>query len=112
MSTLNIPSFQPLSLVTGKALSTIKPRTLTFSTPYTGDASHIAYISGQNKPVVRTIKSVRRAGGKMTFKVDFPFHEGFSSGLTIAALVKSSGPFATPAAVAEATVAGPGLIEV
>ena len=47
------------------------------------------------------------------FKADFPFQSaGFANGLTIAALVKGTESFESNIAVAEATLNGPGLIEI
>lgn len=71
------------------------------------------YISGQNLPVTVPITAVTVADGATTFKASFPFQAGFANGLTIAAVVKEVGEtYATPDAVAAATVYGPGLIEV
>lgn len=115
VSSINIPAFKTLSLDSSNASPSGKNQTLKFDTSYSDVSSstnHIAYISGQNAPVVRPITSVSKKGSKATFEAHFPFGAGFSNGLTIAALVNSAGPFASPAAVANATVAGPGLIEI
>lgn len=115
VSSINIPSYKTLKLSSSNAMPSAKNSTLEFVTSYSdlsSSANHVAYISGQNKPVVRPITSVNKNGDTATFEAHFPFGAGFSNGLTIAALVKSSGPFSSPAEVAEATVAGPGLIEV
>lgn len=110
VSAIGIPAYKTLTLSTSseKPCST-KDTTLTFKTSESDvNGKHIAYISGQNKPVVVPVQSVN---GK-TFKASFPFTKGFSKGLTVAALVNSAGPFSNAADVANATVAGPGLIEV
>lgn len=76
-----------------------------------GEAS-IAYISGQNLPVVVPITNVQTEDGVTTFCAEFPFESGFARGLTIGALVKGAGPFSSAAEVAAATLNGPALIEV
>lgn len=77
----------------------------------------IVYISGQNLPVTVAISEPKYKGGMAYFSAEFPFltKDGlpnFSNGLTLAALVKGMGQFDNNAAVAQATVFGPGLIEV
>lgn len=78
----------------------------------TEGANSIAYISGQNLPVVVPISNVATDGSMTTFCAEFPYDAGFNRGLTLGALVKGSGPFNSSAAVAAATVNGPALIEV
>lgn len=116
VSAINIPSFKTLKLSSSNAMPSPMNSTLEFVTSYgdvSGSSNYIAYISGQNAPVVRPITSVsKKSGSSATFKAHFPFGGGFSKGLTLAAIVKSKGPFANPAAVANATIAGPGIIEV
>ena len=116
VSSIGAPEFASLTLASSNAMPSPKNSTLTFETSYgnvSSSANHIAYVSGQNAPVVRPIESVSSKNGKSaTFKAHFPFGAGFSKGLTIAALVSSAGPFDDVAAVANATVAGPGLIEI
>ncbi|KAL2069402.1 hypothetical protein VTL71DRAFT_14081 [Oculimacula yallundae] len=75
-------------------------------------ANSIAYISGQNLPVVVPISDVKIEGGKTTFCAEFPYDAGFARGLTLGALVKGSGSFNSSSAVAAATVNGPALIEI
>jgi hypothetical protein len=73
----------------------------------------MAYISGQNKPVVVPLQGMVAIGGRNYFVTDFPFDSGFSRGLTIGALVRGNGAgLNTTAAVVAATIAGPALIEV
>ena len=72
----------------------------------------VVYITGQNLPVTVPILSSEFARGVTRFTASFPFEEGFANGLTIAAVVNGTGSFATPDAVAAATLYGPGLIEV
>ena len=72
----------------------------------------IAYISGQNLPVVVPIENVVTTAVKTYFFASFPYAEGFARGLTLGALVKGTGPFNKSAQVANATLYGPALIEV
>ncbi len=75
----------------------------------------IAYISGQNLPVVVPISDVTydQAAEKSYFFAPFPYDEGFARGLTIGALVSGASPsLSNASAVAEATLAGPALISV
>ena len=74
----------------------------------------VVYISGQNLPVTVPIRCPVHTNKTTTrFEAKFPFEEGFAKGLTIAAVVNgTSQQFRNPDAVAEATVYGPGLIEV
>lgn len=113
VSSIGVPALSPLTLASSSDKPSAKNSTLTFSTTHSvSSGQHVAYISGQNKPIVRPISSVEKHGKHTTFKAHFPFGAGFSKGLTIAALVKSNGPFSSPADVANSTLAGPGLIEV
>ena len=73
----------------------------------------IVYISGQNLPATVPISEPEYKGGVAYFTAVFPFEQGgFADGLTIAALVKGTGKFASNADVAAATEFGPGLIEI
>ncbi|PWN26010.1 putative sexual development protein [Jaminaea rosea] len=112
VSEIGLPSFK---LLTPTTTPQAKNMTLDYTTTYSdasAQANHIVYISGVNKPVVVPIKSVSKKGDSATFQAEFPFDAGFSNGLTLAALTTSAGPFDSAAAVADKTVAGPGLIEV
>lgn len=109
-----VPAFKTLELSSDSTPSA-KNSTLKFKTAYTDlsdSNNYLAYISGQNAPVVRPITNVQKSDSSATFEAHFPFGAGFSKGLTIASIVKSKGPFANATDVADNTVAGPGLIEV
>ena len=63
--------------------------------------------------MVEPIKDVSVGASAVTFKAWFPFNgTTFGNGLTIAALTSGATSFASADAVAAATIAGPGLIEV
>jgi Ferritin-like domain len=72
----------------------------------------LVYINQQNLPIVENITIVSIKGDTVTFHADFPFDQFLMNGLTIAAVTKSPGPFASADAVAEDTLFGPGLIEI
>lgn len=78
----------------------------------TEGGNSIAYISGQNLPIVVPISNVTTNGSMTTFSAAFPYDAGFARGLTLGALVKGSGPFNSSSDVAAATLNGPALIEV
>lgn len=107
---IDLPVFDVLTI-----LSTPQAKNSTLKFQSTADPSktpHIAYISGQNVPVVVPISNVQSSHGVWTFEADFPFDSGFSKGLTVSALTSTAGPFANATEVADKTVAGPGLITV
>lgn len=115
ISVISVPQFKTLELAHSNSSPQAKNSTLRFTTSYSQlskSGNYVAYISGQNKPVVRPIQNVSKNGDKATFEAHFPFGAGFSKGLTIAALVKSKGPFANASSVVDDTIAGPGLIEI
>jgi len=72
----------------------------------------VVYINQQNLPVVETITNVAIEGNTVTFDAEFPFDQFLMNGLTIAAVTKTAGPFASADAVAKDTIFGPGLIEI
>ncbi|CAI6336570.1 unnamed protein product [Periconia digitata] len=72
----------------------------------------LVYINQQNLPVVTDLIDPKTDGGDLVFEAKFPFEEYIMNGLTIAAVVKGKGPFATVDDVAKVTGWGPGLIEV
>jgi hypothetical protein len=72
----------------------------------------VVYLNQQNVPVVEKLENVQISGTTITFNAEFPFTANLMNGLTIAAVVKGSGPFDSPAAVANATLFAPALIEI
>ncbi|KIX98443.1 uncharacterized protein Z520_05744 [Fonsecaea multimorphosa CBS 102226] len=118
-NTIDLPIFGVLNVLT----QNIQPQdqTLQFSFEATGSYSQYAsnyqglslvYINQQNVPVVEPITQATVSGSTVTFSANLPFTENDMFGLTIAAVVEGSGPFATVADVAAATKFGPGLIEI
>jgi len=114
INVLGMTAFPPLTLVTApKDQNSTAAFSITRTVFAQAGNSSIVYLSGQNLPVSVPITGVAVKGNTTTFSASFPFDEGFARGLTIAALVKgTSGNFSSAAAVANATIAGPALIEI
>ncbi|RMZ84559.1 hypothetical protein DV737_g1203, partial [Chaetothyriales sp. CBS 132003] len=115
IDTIDLPIFGALNVLTPD----IQPQdqNLQFSFATTADTTSadglwLVYINQQNTPVVEAITDAQTQDGVVTFAAPFPFNENELNGLTIAAVTKGSGPFANVDDVANATVFGPGLIEV
>ena len=91
-----------------------KNTTISFSTtqPHVNSTYSIAYMSGQNLPVVVSLSKITEHGDLTTLEASFPFEAGFSRGLTVAALVHGSTSFGNVSQVADKTVAGPAVIQV
>ena len=122
-----IPIFPPLAVKTGDAGANVEPRdqTITFSAdlsgyapakPYYGkcDGLFITYFTGQDAPNSNPISNCHWSGkdnAEVTFEANFPFNELVMEGLSIASLTYKK-DFPNPDAVAAATLAAPGLIQV
>lgn len=73
----------------------------------------LTYINQQNAPFsVEIGTKTDKISGPTNFKASFPGKTKDLNGLTIAALTKSKGPFASPDDVADDALFGPALIEV
>ena len=72
----------------------------------------VTYINQQNVPVPEKPHNVQVNGNIVTFEALFPGKTNEMNGLTIVALTLGDGPFATVDDVADATLFGPGLIEI
>lgn len=117
------PIFLPLTLVTPPPVAPVN-QTLIFSVSLQSPVStiqnvgpdleglNLVLINGQQIPIVEPIMNPMIKDGIVTFEAFFPLFPQDLFGLTVAALTNSSGPFMNAEAVAAATVAGPGLIEV
>ncbi|KAI7472619.1 hypothetical protein KC351_g11562 [Hortaea werneckii] len=73
---------------------------------------YLTYINQQNAPFSVPLMNEKYDANQVTFTASFPGQSREMNGLTIAAITNSDGPFATPDDVADATLFGPGLIEV
>ncbi|KAL9006299.1 MAG: hypothetical protein Q9188_000956 [Gyalolechia gomerana] len=112
LSSIDLTNFKPLNVVTK---ATAKNLTLVYTVNGPVDCKHqsVVYLSGQNLPLTVPISCpVHSRGGPTWFKADFPFEAGFANGLTIAAVINGTDKLSSADAVADATVYGPGLIEV
>lgn len=111
--TSKLPSFSPLNVLTANIPASNTTVQFSASGNVSSSANSIVYLSGQNVPVTVPITSVNMTGNVTTFSASLPFSAGFAKGLTVAALVKGAGQtFANASAVAAATLAGPGLLEI
>ena len=114
VKSINLPIFAPLSITSGPV--TAKTQTLSFAAGASSavdysKAQALVYINQQNVPVVVDITQTGSGSG-LSFTANFPYDQFLMNGLTIAAVVNSKGPFSSADAVAAATIAGPGLIEI
>jgi len=109
--TIGVPMLDTL-VINGMPGDTNQTVTFTTSCTHTTEgADFLAYISGQNSPVIVPISNVQVNGDMATFEASLPFANGFAKGLTIAALVNTT-DLATAADVTAVAFAGPGLIQV
>lgn len=115
INTIPLRTFKGLTLLSEK----IKPATQNLKFSFvkadsnTNDYSTLSlvYINQQNTPVVKALQNVVVENGNVVFEAAFPYDEFVMDGLTIAAVTKGAGPFASADEVAAATEFGPGLIE-
>jgi len=117
LNEIKLPIFGPLTVVTPN----IQPVTqnLQFSidlNDVSGAGSYsgfsVVYINQQNLPVVEPLLSPTQSGSVVSFSAAFPYGQFEMNGLTLAAVVRGSGPFASANDVAAAALFGPGLIEI
>lgn len=116
IGTIPLKRFKPLAIET----KTIDPinQNLRFSFNmkdagmYDTKDMRLTYLNGQNQPIVKGFENVKMEGDKVFFEAPFPYDEFLMNGLTIAAVTMGADEFADADKVAEATVFGPGLIEV
>lgn len=125
LSTINIPIFKPLNVISGNTGQDVDARDqhLTFSADLTsvstavkyvgGDGSglFITYLTGQQLPISEPVQNVHWKGNQITFEAFFPYTANVMDGLSIAALTTSSN-FTGPDDIPAATLAAPGLIQV
>jgi len=110
---LNLTAFPLLTVEsTPKAANSTLVLSVNSTAVAQNQSMSIAYISGQNLPVVVPVSGMSVEQDKTFFFAPFPFDEGFARSLTLGALVPSGGEFNSSAAVANATIAGPAIIEV
>ncbi|ORX34319.1 putative sexual development protein [Kockovaella imperatae] len=111
--TIGVPMLDTLAVVQDSIQPTNQTVTFTTScTHVTEGKDFVAYLSGQNAPVLVPVTNVQVTGDIATFSADLPFDNGFAHGLTIAAVVGTDTGLETAADVTAAAFAGPGLIQV
>jgi hypothetical protein len=81
-----------------------------WSPSYDWSSVSLVYINQQNTPVVEKPQNVKVSGSVVTFDAYFPYTMNLMNGLTLAAVTKTAGPFASAGAVANETLFAPGLI--
>ncbi|KAH7109826.1 late sexual development protein [Dendryphion nanum] len=116
INTIPLKTFQPLNVLT----TNIKPQTqnIKFSVKKSEAGTEdwstlsVVFLNQQNTPIVKALVNPTVQGNDLIFEAPFPYDEFLLNGLTIAAVTKIAGPFTTFKAVSEATIFGPGLIEV
>lgn len=117
INTIPLQTFKPLNVLTPN----IKPKTqyIDFSISLKGlnvdvKTLSLVLINALNKPIVSKLTNVRTNSKSkvVKFSAKFPFDDFLLHGLTIAAVTQGANSFADADAVANATIFGPGLIEV
>lgn len=111
--TIGVPMLYTLAVVGDMPSDHNQTVTFTTSCTHTTEGvNFLAYITGQNAPIVVPITNVQVNGDMATFSASLPFDDGFAKGLTIAAIVNTDTGLATAADVTAAAFAGPGLIQI
>ena len=110
INTIDLPTFQPLTLLS-KLEAKTEPIQFSFDKTWYDNYNDlkVVYINQQNLPIVEDITIVKTEGTVVTIKATFPYDANEMNGLTIATLVNGSGPFQNAQAVADATKFGPAL---
>lgn len=109
---IDVPLFEPLTILTPPIAANTS---IVYSIPASAISSgknSIVYMTGQRYPLTVPIYNITSTGSTTQFMADFPFKSGFSKGLTVAILVNGTETFKSSDAVVNATLAGPGIIEV
>ncbi len=117
INTIPLKTFKPLN-VQNSARIAPKTQDLTMTIASADMGSNkvtdlsIVLVNGQNLPIVKALGNPQTNNGVVTFTVPFGYDENIMAGLTLAAVCKGQGPFANMSQVVDATIMGPGLIEV
>ena len=116
IATIPLKKFKPLTVET-KTIPA-KNQNIKFSFAmndagmYDTNDMRLTYLNGQNQPIVKNFENVKMEGEKVFFEALFPYDDFLMNGLTIAAVTMGGDEFDDVDKMAEATVFGPGLIEV
>ncbi|KAL5371038.1 hypothetical protein DPSP01_014532 [Paraphaeosphaeria sporulosa] len=112
-----LKTFQPLNILAKE----IQPKTqeLQFSislNDFKADIGSLSlvFMNALNPPIVKAIQNVENntSDNSVVFTAEFPFEEYQLHGLTISVVTNRAGPFNDISDVADATLFGPGFIEV
>jgi hypothetical protein len=124
LSNIDLPIFPPL-MSNGGATAAVEAKDQVIS--YSADLSscvaaknyvngngaglYLTYITGQQLPISVGITNVKWYGQQIQFEANFPFSKNVMFGLSLAALTTSNN-FDNAEAVANVTLAAPGIIQV
>ncbi|KAF2641827.1 hypothetical protein P280DRAFT_541275, partial [Massarina eburnea CBS 473.64] len=115
-SLIKLKTFKPLNVVSKKIKAATRNIKFSFEKADAGteDWASLAlvWINQQNVPIEKPLINPTVSGNTVTFEAVFPYDEFLMNGLTIAAVTKGMGPFASADDVAGAAILGPGLIEI
>jgi hypothetical protein len=106
---INLPIFQALNVGTQNIQPTSQTLEFSVSIGYNYgnplgnyySSLSLVYINQQNLPIVEEITDIYIEGDTITFHANFSFDQCLMNGLTIAAVAKTTGPFASADAVAK-----------
>jgi hypothetical protein len=114
--TIPLKTFKPLNVLSTGIKAETQDIKFSFAKADAGTEDwaslSVVYINQQNTPIVKSLHNPTVEGETVTFSGPFPYDEFLMNGLTIAAVTRGCGPFASADEVAAATVFGPGLIEI
>ncbi|KAF2683810.1 late sexual development protein [Lentithecium fluviatile CBS 122367] len=114
IQTIPLETLKPLNVLTPD----VKPETQNIKMSFakadvgTDDLASLSvvWISGQNQPIVLSLRNPVVEGELVKFDAHFPYDVFVMDGLSIALVVRGKGPFATAADATTATMYGPALV--
>ncbi|KAJ4320415.1 hypothetical protein N0V94_003386 [Neodidymelliopsis sp. IMI 364377] len=116
IATIPLKKFKPLSVETKTIPAETQNLKFSFAMKdagmYDTNDMRLTWLNAQNQPIVKKFENVKMENEKVFFEAQFPYDDFLMNGLTIAAVTMGAEEFADADKVAEATVFGPGLIEV
>lgn len=116
IDTIPLKTFKPLTVES----TDLKPVTQNIKFSFTNTQAgmnetsqlKVVFINGQNLPIVKSLDNVQVMSDRVMFEAALPYEEFQMDGLTIAAVTQGADNFDDVDKVAEATIFGPGLIEI
>lgn len=116
IATIPLKTFKPLTVESTNIKAATQSIKFSFSKADAGlnqwDQLKLVFINGQNLPIVKGFENVQVLEDKVVFEAGFPYDEFQLNGLTVAAVTQGADYFDNAGKVAEATILGPGLIEI